>query len=58
MNKDSMNRELSQGLERACECVCMYAFVGSVIKKARRQGVKVETLKLPPIVDFDSGLDS
>ena len=27
----------------------------SVIKKARRKGVKVETIKLPPITDFDSG---
>ena len=36
--------------------VCVYVHcIGSVIKKARRKGVKVETIKLPPITDFDSG---
>ena len=29
--------------------------LGSVIKKAGRTGVKVETIKLPLITDFDSG---
>lgn len=34
----------------------MYA--GSVVKKARAQGVKVETLKLPPVIDFSTGNNS
>ena len=34
---------------------CMCNVLGSVIKKAIRKGVKVETIKLLPITDFDSG---
>ena len=30
-------------------------YIGSIVRKARAQGVKVETLKLPPVTALASG---
>ena len=35
---------------------CINFLTGSLTKKSKNRGVKLEELKLPPVVDFASGM--
>ena len=54
------NTEFSQGpTPPSCQRVKITSLLtGSVVKKARAKGVKVESLKLPPITDLAAGMAS
>ncbi len=61
VHKDvAMNMELSQGGRGTCVCMLttikkLFYSVGSLLKRSKVRGVKVETLKLPAATDFAAG---